>query len=40
MDTGRSLIYDPKQRVIVGDADATQRLRRPYRAPWQHPNPA
>ena len=40
MDTGRPMIYDPKQRVIVGDADATRRLRRPYRAPWQHPEPS
>ncbi len=40
MDTGRQMIYDPKQRVVVGDAEATQRLRRSYRAPWQHPNPA
>ena len=39
MDTGRHMIYDPKQRVIVDDAEATQRLRRSYRAPWQHPNP-
>ena len=37
MDTGRPLIYDAKQRVVVGDADATARLRRTYRAPWQHP---
>ena len=40
MDTGRQMIYDPKQRVVVGDAEATQRLRRSYRAPWQHPTPA
>ena len=40
MDTGRPMIYDPKQRVIVGDGEATQRLRRTYRAPWQHPEPA
>ena len=37
MDTGRPLIYDAKQRVVVGDGEATQRLRRTYRAPWQHP---
>ena len=40
MDTGRPMIYDPRQRIVLGDADATQRLRRPYRAPWQHPEPA
>ncbi len=39
MDTGRPIIYDPKQRIVVGDADSTQRLRRKYRAPWQHPEP-
>jgi len=37
MDTGRSLVYDPKKRVIVGDAEATKLLRRPYRAPWKRP---
>ncbi len=40
MDTGRPMIYDPKQRVVVGDAGATKLLRRPYRAPWRHPEPA
>jgi len=34
---GRPLVYDPKQRVIVGDHEATKLLRRPYRAPWRHP---
>jgi hypothetical protein len=34
---GRPLVYDPKQRIVEGDAEATQRLRRPYRSPWQHP---
>ena len=29
--------YDPKQRVAVGDPEATKLLRKPYRAPWQHP---
>jgi predicted dehydrogenase len=37
MDLGRPLKYDPQQRIVVGDAEATQRLRKPYRAPWQHP---
>ncbi len=37
MTTGRPLRYDPQQRQIVGDAEATAMLRRPYRAPWQHP---
>ena len=37
MQTGRPLIYDPKQRVIVNDREATGLLQRPYRQPWEHP---
>jgi predicted dehydrogenase len=37
MKTGRTLEYDPPKRVIIGDPAATELLRRPYRAPWQHP---
>lgn len=37
MDTGRPIVYDPKKRVVVNDTDATGRLKRPYRQPWQHP---
>lgn len=37
---GRALSYDPKQRVVIGDDEATELLRRPYRAPWQHPGKA
>jgi predicted dehydrogenase len=40
MEIGRPVVYDPQKRVVVGDPDATKRLRRPYRAPWQHPNAA
>ena len=40
MELRRPLAYDPAQRVVVGDAEATRRLRRPYRAPWRHPEPA
>lgn len=36
---GRGLVYDPKQRKVVGDEEATGLLRRPYRAPWVHPEP-
>jgi hypothetical protein len=39
-ELGRSIIYDPKTRTVPGDAEATRRLARPYRAPWQHPDPA
>lgn len=37
MELGRPLVYDPAQRVVVGDKEATERLLRPYRSPWQHP---
>jgi hypothetical protein len=34
---GRPLVYDSKQRIVVGDEEATKLLRRPYRQPWMHP---
>jgi len=37
---GRPLRYDPKAREVVGDPEATQRLSRPYRGPWIHPDPS
>jgi predicted dehydrogenase len=40
MELGRPLVYDPQTRQVTGDAEATQRLRRSYRAPWIHPEPA
>lgn len=39
LQLGRSLAYDPLARAIPGDAEATALLRRPYRAPWIHPEP-
>lgn len=39
MQVGRALSYDPQRREIVGDPEATRLLRRPYRAPWRHPEP-
>jgi predicted dehydrogenase len=39
MELGRPLVYDPKKREVVGDREATQRLTRPYRGPWKHPDP-
>ena len=39
MQTGRPVMYDPKKRQIVGDADANALLQRPYRQPWVHPDP-
>jgi hypothetical protein len=40
MEIGRPIVYDPKQRVVVNDADATSRLKRNYREPWIHPGAA
>ena len=33
----RPLVYDPIKKICVDDPEATKLLRRPYRAPWQHP---
>jgi predicted dehydrogenase len=40
MELGRPINYDPKKRIVTGDAEATKRLHRPYRAPWRHPSAA
>ena len=37
LQANRPLTYDPKQRIVVDDPEATQLLQRPYREPWQHP---
>ena len=37
---GRTLTWDPATHQVVGDAEATRLLRRPYRKPWVHPEPA
>ena len=39
MQLGRSLQWDHANGLVVGDAEANRLLRRPYRAPWQHPDP-
>jgi hypothetical protein len=36
---GRSLRWDPAKGQIAGDEEANRLLRRPYRAPWVHPEP-
>lgn len=36
---GRALKYDPKTMTVIGDPEATSKLRRPYRAPYIHPEP-
>lgn len=40
MALGRSLQWDHAKGVIVGDEAANRLLRRPYRAPWVHPDPS
>jgi predicted dehydrogenase len=37
MKLGRPLRYDPLKKEIIGDAEATRLLQRPYRQPWIHP---
>ncbi len=39
MKLGRTLAYDPAQGLVPGDDEANRLLRRPYRAPWTHPEP-
>ena len=39
MKVGRTLEWDHEKGVIVGDDEANALLRRPYRAPWVHPEP-
>ena len=39
MQLGRSLEWDPAASRVVGNAAANALLRRPYRAPWVHPEP-
>ncbi|HYE99396.1 MAG TPA: Gfo/Idh/MocA family oxidoreductase [Planctomycetota bacterium] len=39
MKLGRALTWDPEKHQVVGDAEANALLRRPYRAPWTHPEP-
>lgn len=35
--TGRKIQWDPVREEIVGDADASNLVHRPYREPWQLP---
>lgn len=39
MELGRPMVYDPVNRIVVGDSEATHLLTRPYRKPWEHPFP-
>ena len=40
MKLGRTLVFDPAKGMVVGDEEANRLLRRPYRSPWVHPEPA
>lgn len=40
LQLGRTLTWDAEKLQVVGDAEANERLARPYRAPWKHPDPA
>lgn len=37
MDLGRTLHWDPVTHTVKDDDEATSRLKREYRAPWEHP---
>ncbi len=39
MELGRTLVWDAAKHEVTGDPEATRLLRRPYRAPWVHPEP-
>jgi predicted dehydrogenase len=40
MQLGRTLEFDSATHTIVGDAEATKLLKRPYRKPYVHPSEA
>ncbi|HPY30762.1 MAG TPA: Gfo/Idh/MocA family oxidoreductase [Verrucomicrobiota bacterium] len=40
LQVGRTLAWDAAAGRVTGDDEANQLLRRPYRAPWVHPDPA
>jgi predicted dehydrogenase len=39
MKLGRTLTWDAVKQQVVNDDEANKLLRRPYRKPWQHPEP-
>jgi predicted dehydrogenase len=39
LQLGRTLTWDAEREQVVGDDEANRLLRRPYRAPWVHPEP-
>ena len=40
MQLGRGLEWDATNSRVMGDEEANRLLRRPYREPWVHPDPA
>ena len=40
MQLGRSLEWDAERGEVRNDSEANRLLARPYRKPWQHPDPA
>lgn len=37
LQLGRTITFDPQTHTAIGDEEATKLLKRPYRAPYQHP---
>ncbi|MDE3168256.1 MAG: gfo/Idh/MocA family oxidoreductase, partial [Acidobacteriota bacterium] len=37
---GRTLEWDAQKGMVKGDDEANRLMRRPYRAPWVHPDAA
>jgi predicted dehydrogenase len=37
LQLGRTLAWDAQKGAVIGDEEANRLLRRPYRAPWTHP---
>jgi predicted dehydrogenase len=40
LQLGRTLTWDAQKQQVAGDAEANRLLRRSYRGPWVHPEPA
>jgi hypothetical protein len=40
MKLNRTLAWDAEKGAVIGDDEANKLLRRPYRSPWAHPEPA
>ncbi len=39
LQVNRTLAWDAQKGRVIGDEEANRLLRRPYRAPWKHPEP-